>query len=528
MKNKVLLLTSSLCFLSLCSCGSGEITYAISVTNDDAGVTVDVPSSAKEGDRIDFTISSDTKRITKVEANDVELDESEDGTYSFIMPQSEVEITYEFVSTCTVNFYDYNNTLLQTSTIDVGSSAVFEADLPTRKNDRVGNYTFLGWDKSLNNIKEDTDFFATYTTEDLTPFVFELNKAKDAYTLVYCEAVADNLTLPSTYLDLPVTQIGDYSFLYAQVKNLTIPSSYLGIGEYAFSENEVLETVTLNEGLETIGNNAFSRTTNLKSINFPTTLKTIGNFCFQYTSLEEVSFPEEFVVTEKTTYMFRGCEKLTKAHLADSWTIIPEKLFYDCTNLVEFNWPASVTAVGTNAFQGCKSITSLVVPSTVTSVGFYAFSEMDALTSIDMSSCELITTFKASQALLYNDISLVDVKLPPNVEGKMHFSVFRGCSALKTVTLPSKITELGNTMFQDCTSLETVLIPKQVKAIGKDSFKGCSALTSVSLPKMLTSIALIFDEEAALTINYEGTEAEWALVKSYNAYANITVNYEAY
>lgn len=62
----------------------------------------------------------------------------------------------------TVNFYDWDGTIISTQTVTQGDDAVVPTN-PTRK-----GYNFVGWDKSVANIKENTDFYADFEKQQFT------------------------------------------------------------------------------------------------------------------------------------------------------------------------------------------------------------------------------------------------------------------------------------------------------------------------------------------------------------------------
>lgn len=61
-----------------------------------------------------------------------------------------------------VNFYDWDGTVISSQTVNDGEDAV----LP--ENPEKEGYDFIGWDKSVANIKEDTDFFADFKKKEYT------------------------------------------------------------------------------------------------------------------------------------------------------------------------------------------------------------------------------------------------------------------------------------------------------------------------------------------------------------------------
>ena len=52
----------------------------------------------------------------------------------------------------------------------------------------------------------------------------------------------------------------------------------------------------------------------------------------------------------------------------------------------------------------------------------------------------------------------------------------------------SSVTALGDNVFRDCSSLASVQIPSSVTALGDGVFAGCSALASVQIPSAIKNL----------------------------------------
>ena len=74
-----------------------------------------------------------------------------------VAPEPEPETTY------TVTFYDWNNAVLKTQTVQQGQSATAPAN-PTRE-----GYTFSGWDKAFTNVQSNLTVTAVYTQNSVEP-----------------------------------------------------------------------------------------------------------------------------------------------------------------------------------------------------------------------------------------------------------------------------------------------------------------------------------------------------------------------
>lgn len=78
--------------------------------------------------------------------------------------------------------------------------------------------------------------------------------------------------------------------------------------------------------------------------------------------------------------------------------------------------------------------------------------------------------------------------------------MFKGCTGLKSITLPDSIETIGNSAFEGCSSLEQVIcdpdeaavgklaLPASLKEIGNSSFKGCASFTDLIIPEKVSSI----------------------------------------
>lgn len=71
-------------------------------------------------------------------------------------------------------FYDYDGTLLYQTAVYKGESVAYVGQTPHRPIDEVNKigYLFSGWDKSQNNIKQDTDFYPTFIAKPMVKATF--------------------------------------------------------------------------------------------------------------------------------------------------------------------------------------------------------------------------------------------------------------------------------------------------------------------------------------------------------------------
>ena len=89
-----------------------------------------------------------------------------------------------------------------------------------------------------------------------------------------------------------------------------------------------------------------------------------------------------------------------------------------------------------------------------------------------------------------------DIKIPEKIHEKsgdytvtaIGDDAFRGCSALKKVTIPQSVTSIGDSAFAGCQNLDSVTIKDAATSIGSWAFDECYKLTTLSLGKNITTI----------------------------------------
>ena len=83
--------------------------------------------------------------------------------------------------------------------------------------------------------------------------------------------------------------------------------------------------------------------------------------------------------------------------------------------------------------------------------------------------------------------SLTSVVIPNSVTTIGDYA-FNNCSSLTSVVIPDSVTSIGHVAFAYCTSLTSIVIPNSVTTIGYAAFNNCSSLASITIPNSVTSI----------------------------------------
>ena len=118
-------------------------------------------------------------------------------------------------------------------------------------------------------------------------------------------------------------------------------------------------------------------------------------------------------------------------------------------------------------------ITTVTLTSSVSNLAVGVCAGCTTLTSVNLSSCTALT------------------EIPD--------SAFAGCTALKTVTLPSTCTSIGANAFAGCSALTTVTAAG-VTIVGHDAFRACSALTAFP-PTVTAAGAFSFAQTGVVSVD---------------------------
>ena len=350
-------------------------------------------------------------------------------------------------------------------------------------------------------------------------------------------ALVNNKNLSVVTLPNSVKLIGEAAFAQSNISNIAIGSGVEVIGEQAFIGCEKLSVVILGsfdtvEGtiefssLKTIGNYAFQECSMLESIEMPDTLKSVGTYAFKDSGLGKTSedgvvyagnwavgYLEEvqnyIEIADGTVgianYAFYNCKGIQMVDVPSSVKIIGRAAFYDCAGLININLPDTLEAIDDYTFYRCVNLKLFSLPSMLRSIGRSAF-------------YKCATSAEAINADTDNDILVI----PPSVEyiGDFAFygcayqetvemqtvtygvetivigdgvrtigsNAFYGLLSLKSLVIGNGVESIGEKAFYKCESLKEVTFGSSVETIGSKAFYKCTALVGVSLPDSLVTL----------------------------------------
>lgn len=292
------------------------------------------------------------------------------------------------------------------------------------------------------------------------------------------------------------------------------------LGDYAFQQCNMLQSVVLPTGLKAIGTCAFGYCSNLTDLQIPSGVTTIGVACFQSCSrLTSMVIPSS--VTSLGESAFYGCTHLESVELPDGLTSIGKATFYACTQLLYIQLPSSIASIGQKAFFGCSHMASLTLPASLTSMGEEAFYGCERLEIVELPSDLTVVPLEA----FYGCKGLKYVVFPAGLT-EIDTNAFNGCSSLEVLFFPSSLTTIGNNAFYGCSSLTELLIPSAVTSIENNAFYGCTGLTSVCVAwdTPLTVDASVFtkvDTKNCTLYVPKGTSAEYSKANVWSSFTHV-------
>ena len=170
----------------------------------------------------------------------------------------------------------------------------------------------------------------------------------------------------------------------------------------------------------------------------------------------------------------------------------------------------TVSVIDEDAFNGNDNITKVVLPVGVYAIWDYAFAFCDNLESVELN--EGLKTISEGAFYGYNSTNKIkSITIPStvteieknsfrscqNLENIIFFGdnittigeyAFLECTKLSSITLPDSVVNMSSSVFEDCTSLKSVKLSNDLTEIPSNCFNGCNSLTSIDIPDSITKV----------------------------------------
>lgn len=310
-------------------------------------------------------------------------------------------------------------------------------------------YTFAGWYKDGGFVNKAA--FPYEVTEDQTLYAkWEKNKYTvhfdtDGGTYVSDmivsvidrspETTKDGYEFEGWYTDK--TFSNKISFPYEVTEDLTLYAKWTQSGPekivFSVDANGVLTGVSGLSGSDI--------TVEIPSVVNGITVTEIGQDVFKDNkNVARLIIPDS--VTKLGYRMCSGCTALSEVSLPSGLAVIPDEAFDGCSSLRTVNFPDTLKEIRSDAFCG-TDLTEFIAPDSLTDVWAYAFKDCAALSAVELKNVRSVGD-----------------------------GAFGNCTALRSIRLSDKMTELPDHIFDGCSSLADIDMPDNPIAVSFSVFNG--------------------------------------------------------
>lgn len=338
---------------------------------------------------------------------------------------------------------------------------IFEITVP-ENNGKILNLDIYSRDNTTETLIKSHNWSISNFAVDSIYYVIANEKEKSVYVTysgnTYYEVANEysgEVTIPSTVtyegITYNVKAIGNNAF--RDCKNLTgvvIPESVTSIGSCAFEFCSSLTRITGGENIRNIGAYAFQYC-DIEDLHIPSSLEYIGDYAFTHNyrlkSITVSSDNKTYTMPEGSNVLIRTASN--SVVLGINKVVIPE----------------GIRRIENGAFNGIRTITSITIPASLQSIGNWAFDACDALQDVYISNltvwCNIefynkySTPMYCANNLYLNGEKITDLVIPSDISYISPYS-FSNCTNIASVTIPNGITHIGESAFMGCTKLKTV------------------------------------------------------------------------
>ncbi len=330
--------------------------------------------------------------------------------------------------------------------------------------------------------------------------------------------VLETVNLPEGMKKVPDNMFASCGFSNAENVKEMLPSTLTELGEGAFRNAKGFNEINLPEGLEKIGEGAFEET-ELESVTIPANVTFIGYKAFRNCEALKTLKVLSVKLTDDShseVPSFEGCT-FDKVELPEGMTLIPAYMFKACSFNEAANVkdiiPATVTRIGDGAFREAEGVTEICLPEGLETIGNFAF-YATALSSVTIPS----KVSEVGYSAFRNCASLTKVSIESTVLKTLGHSAepaFGGCT-INQLELAAGLTQLPEAAFSYVTFAEgtKIVLPASLKKICVNAFNNSKNISSVTFPVGIEEIQAnaFMGCEGIAEVVYDGTEEGWQAV----------------
>ena len=183
-------------------------------------------------------------------------------------------------------------------------------------------------------------------------------------------------------------------------------------------------------------------------------------------------------------------------------TELPAEAFADNGTVEHVYLPESLIDIGESAFSRCVSLKSIRIPHKIQEIRYSTFYQCFALENVELPDGLLMIDGDS----FCSCINLTNIIIPESVNS-LGYSAFGGAGTGKgvfTIELPPYLQTIEGWCFYG-SALKSITVPASVRNIGEGAFLWCHDLTDVRLP----DTGLIIGKDAFLEMGISEDESRW-------------------
>ena len=356
----------------------------------------------------------------------------------------------------------------------------------------------------------------------------------ETYAIINGCRAAKDVTIPATVDGYPVRVIGRRAFSSGVsgdpdiIETVTIPDGVAIIDNGAFAHLQNLRSIIIPNSVILIDYNAFSECNNLTEVVLPSslTISQIGTNAFTGTGMEDLTLGDGTSLRAESLRQDRdyistcldgwyyllledGTVRITDragSNRAEELTIpetlgghpvseLGKRLFYHDTGLRKVTLPEGLKVIGENAFRNCVNLTEINLPESLTEIGPCAFCNVGAEGLLLPEGAR-----EQSGELWYCGKQRVDstgcFEYGLLEDGTAVIS--RIVSAGKLLEIPAEVdgipvSTIARISYESAdrealAAVESVVLPESLKIIGTEAFASFEKLKKITLPEGLEVI----------------------------------------
>ena len=271
-----------------------------------------------------------------------------------------------------------------------------------------------------------------------------------------------------------ITETTDGDIIHLEIPAEIDGYKVTSIGTGAFWKCFKLVSAIIPEGVVFLKSQAFTNSNLLESISIPDSLEVIGSSALRSQRLTEVILsPDHPVFAVENEALINRQDGTLVRFLAPeetgSYEITPgiRKIMggaFEFARISSLVIPDSVTTIHSEAFSSCKRLQSVNIPDSVTTIEAGVFDHCSSLTSIEISPDHPV----------YECLGLT---VADKHEKKI---IAASCAIQGKYVIPEGVRAIGSYAFNWCSRIEELYIPDSVTEIGKNAFfydtviRGCA------------------------------------------------------